>query len=197
MPVTVYRAFSPQIFLLLLIAFGSTTSVAGAGALSRFHQAFIFVPSVVATVFNPRLARASGGRQRTRLMLFFTFLGWLGAVSVFICLAVFAGPLLSLFGPNYAGLESEFRILMASSCLYTMAGSCSGLLNTRGWIPPSQLLITADILLTIVAVTFCDVATLKGFTLMHCILALGSLTVVVCWTAFCLLNTNKDQALHS
>jgi O-antigen/teichoic acid export membrane protein len=195
MPTTIYKAISPQIFLLLLVAFGSTASVAGAGALSRFHQVFIFVPTVVATVFSPRLARASGRGQRTRLMIVFTFVGWLSAFSIFAFLFVFASPLLSLLGPKYAGLQTEFRMLMASSCLYTMAGSCSGLLNTRGWITPPQLLIATDILFTVVAIIFCDVATLRGFTLMHCILALGSLTVAVVWTVYCLLNKSTDETL--
>lgn len=197
MPTTIYKAISPQIFLLLLVAFGSTASVAGAGALSRFHQVFIFVPTVVATVFNPRLARASGRRQRTRLMIVFAFVGWLSAFSIFALLFVFASPLLSVFGPKYAGLETEFRMLMASSCLYTMAGSCSGLLNTRGWIIPPQLLIGSDVCFSVVAILTCDVGTLEGFTYMHCILSAGSLAAVVGWMLICLLRKNQCEALSN
>jgi O-antigen/teichoic acid export membrane protein len=195
MPTTVYRAISPQVFLLLLVVFGSTASVAGAGALSRFHQVFIFVPSVVATVFSPRLARASGGRQRTRLMLFFTSLGWFGALVIFVLLAAFAGQLLSLFGPKYAGLETEFRTLMASSCLSTMAASCSGLLNTRGWIIPPQLIIPSNVGFSVLAILLCDVGTLHGFTIMHCILSAGSLAVVVGWMVSCLLRKSQASRL--
>jgi O-antigen/teichoic acid export membrane protein len=188
MPATIYKAVSPQIFLLLLIAFGSTASVAGAGALSRFHQVFIFVPSIGANVFNPRLARASGVKQRSRSMLIFVAAAWGSALLIFLCLWLFATPLLALLGPNYSGLQTDFRMLMASSCMYIMSGSCSGLLNTRGWIVPPALLIGSDLSFSILAILLCDLGSLSGFTAMHCILAAGSLATSIGWMLHCFLS---------
>lgn len=194
LPTGVYKAVSSQVFLLLLVAFGSTAGVAGAGALGKFHQFFVFVPAVVATVLNPRLARVRGEEARTRKTLLFTAIGWLGALFIWLILMVCAGPLLGLFGSNYAGLQTELRILMSSSCMFIMAGVLIGLLNTRGWIMPPALVIGTDLCFSTLAILTCQVSTLKGFTIMNCILHGGALLTAVGWLLFCLRNRLRHGA---
>lgn len=187
MPVVVYRAVSSQIFLLLLVALGSAVSVAGAGALSKFQQCFIMIPSVVAMVFSPRVARSKGYRQRNAKFLGFTALGWIGAGAVWFLLVILAGPLLSLLGGDYAGLQNEMRIYISGSCLFTMTGVIGALLNMRGWLMPPQLYIGADLVSMMFAIYLCDPSSLMGFVTMTFILNAGLLLAYVGWTGFCLL----------
>ena len=195
MPASVYKATSSQVFLLLLVAFGSAGSVAGAGALSRFHQFFTVVSSLSATIFAPRLARAVGTRERNRKLTLYTACGWLTAVVVCAGVAAVATLVLQWFGPAYANLTYELRVLMVAGCMYTMTGVLAGMLNTRGWVMPPALVIGVDLVSTILAILLCDVSTLWGYIWMNCLVNGACLLAAVGWTCFCLVNRRHEEAL--
>jgi O-antigen/teichoic acid export membrane protein len=195
MPATLYKATSSQVFLLLLVGFGTVGSVAGAGVLGRFHQFYMIVGSVVVTIFFPRLARTTGAGPRTRKLLMFTAVGWLASLAVCVALVVFASPILGWFGEEYSGLTAELRIFVSASCMYSMAGVLMGLLNTRGWVVPPSLLIGGDLISTILAIIVCDVSTLWGFTIMTCIVHGAYLLLAVNWAVFCLATRRHEEAI--
>jgi len=193
MPASIYRAASSQLFLLLLVAFGSTGGVAGAGALSRFLQFYIIVSSLSATIFAPRLARATDRQERNRKFMIYTVCGWMAAVTVCLGVAAVATPVLQWFGASYADLVVELRVFMVAGCMGAMNGVLAGLLNTRGWVMPPALLIGGDVMFTIVAIGVCDVATLWGFVAMNLVVNSANLAVAVLWAVFCILTRRSNE----
>jgi len=193
MPTSIYRAFSSQLFLLLLVTFGATSSVAGAGALARFVLFYTFVGSLSATIFAPRLARSMGPVARLRKLVTYTVCGWLAAVCVCACVMALAGPILSLFGEPYANLTTELRFFMLAACLASMNGVLVGLLNARGWIIPPALVISVDIVFSVLAILLCDVSTLWGFISMTFIVNSAGLLGSLIWAGTCIGTKRRED----
>lgn len=196
MPVFIYRATSSQLFLLLLVAFGTTGGVAGAGALGRFQQFYVVVTTLSATIFAPRVARTIGIAARSRLLVAYTACGWLAAVLVCVSLMALAPLLLECFGAAYAGLASELRIFVVACCLYSMNGVLGGIMNARGWVLPSMLVIGVDLCSSVFAIMVCDVSTLQGFVWMSCIVNGTCLLVAVGWVTFGLLTGRGEDCFR-
>lgn len=185
MPASVYKAVSSQLFLVLLILFGSAGSVAGAGALGKFHQFFLVIPQFTVMFLSPQLARMKGVLTRNLALARYTAVAWCGAILLACALAIFATPLLSLFGANYIGLEYEMRLIVIGSCLFIMATVLSTLCNTRGWIVPPRLVVGVDICAAVIAIVTCNVSQLSGFAMMNIIVHGSSLLVAIAWSAYC------------
>lgn len=195
MPAGIYKTISSQLFLLLLVTFGSPGGVAGAGALGRFHQFYMVVGSIYTGIFAPRLARTQGTSARKKKLVHYTTVCWFAAISVCAGAAAFGSPLLQILGPAYSHLVHEMQIFMVVGCMYVMNGVLSGMLNTCGWVMPPALVIGVDFSSTVLAITVCDVSTLWGYIWMNCLVKGACLVTAVSWAIFC-FRKNKIKEVR-
>jgi len=195
MPSTLFRAISSQLFFFLLTMSGSIANVAGAGAISKFHQLFNFPGSVTAMILNPRMARAEGAAERNRKILKYTILSWGGALATWLTLVLLAGPLLRLFGETYSELVPEMRMFVSASCLMVMAAMLKDLMTCRGWVMPPQMFIAANIAFMALALAVGNASTLLGYTIMTCILHGGALLTAIVWAAYCFIYKRQVELI--
>jgi O-antigen/teichoic acid export membrane protein len=172
-PTTIYGALSTQVQFLLLALFGSTTSVASAGALSRLHQFFMVVPAYTATVLSPNVAKE---RCLARVPIVFTKSVILGlSLCAVVAGVIILAPKICLWplGPKYSGYLWEARMIALGSGIYTATGVIAGLLAARGNIVPPTWSIAANISALAFSISFLPVDQLTGFLWMQLLVNLA------------------------
>jgi O-antigen/teichoic acid export membrane protein len=188
MPGAIYYCLSGQITIWILSIFGTTTSLAASGALSRLGMVLNIIIVMLSTLITPRFARLP-----THKKLLLTRFTQILLAIVFLCFIIqgmaylFSSQLLYVLGPDYIHLDKELFVYFLGSNLSLLTAACYGLYSSRGWIIKPAFSITYDILCLIAGVLLFNVSTLIGvlwFTvfitgsqvLMHIVFALNKIT---------------------
>lgn len=175
-PGSIHYAISGQLSILMLSFFGTGTSVAQIGALSRLAAALTLVSTLFKVLAIPRFARLQSNPKRV--------LGkYLQALSIFLPLFVvallpaylFPNGVLWILGADYSGLHAELSLVLSGSLMGIAAASISGMNVSRGHIIAPQifypLLIATEAILIIV---------LKGWTLAGALLLPLCINSIAC-----------------
>lgn len=163
LPGTIYYCASGQITVWLISIFGSTSSIAQVGALSRLGMVLNLFTALLTTLVIPRFARLDGGRK----MIMARYLQIEGGLFV-LCLCIvgtvwlFPNQVLWILGKNYTGLNTELVLSITGSCFNLMAGISFSLVLSRGWATNPAITIAVEVLAVIVGVLTIDVSTLQG-----------------------------------
>ena len=164
-PITLHAFFMPQISIFLLSVFSSSTSVADFGALGRFALVLSVPMAAINNVFQPWLART----PRASLLRSYLQIVLSGAVVSVLIVAVSAAGsslFLDVLGANYQGLNREFVILMAVSCLNFFCNCCGVVLTARGWVGLLWLQPVLSIAATAAGCFFLDLSKLSHVLLL-------------------------------
>jgi O-antigen/teichoic acid export membrane protein len=162
MPGSVYYAFSSQLNIWLISFFGSTSSIAQIGALSRFMIISNFIMVVFEMVFVPAFAKI----QNPKIVVKRFFLAQIGVlfISIFI-LGIFyicSEQLLWILGDDYKGLDRELYWITGSLCIGLFSLTANKLLSSRGIIVPPFIFIVYMILIQLSFAFVVDLSTLIG-----------------------------------
>lgn len=163
LPGAIYYCVSGQITIWLISIFGSTSSIAEIGALSRLSMFLTLVSTVLSTLFEPRFSRLPNNRRIILSKLFQIQLG-LVLLSGFIMLLVWLFPhqILSILGKGYSNLTTEVLLLAASSCISLISGSIYRLSSSRGVVPRPAYFIPIIIVIQVVAGLMIDFSHVIG-----------------------------------
>jgi O-antigen/teichoic acid export membrane protein len=146
LPNTIFFCFQGQVTLLILTFVGGTTGIANVTALGRVAVLFTVFSVTFANVIGPRFARCQEPARLPRLYILCVG----GAVIVLLPLFIFAwflpGVFLWLLGGNYAGLEHEYILVVAASCLTQIAGVMWNLNVSKAWIQMQAFGLIATVL---------------------------------------------------
>lgn len=131
-PIIIYQAVQGQISVLVLTAFGSVTSVAYAGAISRFNQII-----TVAMMLNPFLVQPILARQQFRASYVRRLGAVLGILSVgatLVLISAFVVPewWLWILGSQYAGLRDELPLTLSIGVMTLLGGTLYTAVIARG-----------------------------------------------------------------
>jgi hypothetical protein len=120
-PNILYFALQGQLSVLVLSAFGSATSIAQVGAISRFNQLITLAMMLNPFLVQPVLARQSSRRRFLERLA--VIIGAIAGASAIVLLSAALTPRwwLLILGPTYNGLERELLIALGTS-LATLAG---------------------------------------------------------------------------
>jgi O-antigen/teichoic acid export membrane protein len=161
-PYSIYYCLSGQISLWLISFFGTTNSIAQAGALGRLSMALNFFTILFSILVIPRFTRLQNNNKvlkyyiRIQTLLFFI-------CAVIISLSyLFPSPALWLLGKNYSNLESELFLSITNSCIGMIAGVSFTLCTSKGWVINPKFAIPVNIISIILCALIIDVSSLKG-----------------------------------
>jgi O-antigen/teichoic acid export membrane protein len=118
MPGTFYYIFAGQLTIWLISIFGNTENVAQIGALGRLAAVLVIADRILRVLFVPYFARIQD-RKKLLVQLFFILqvglLVFTGITSLFVW--TFPDFILSIIGPQYAGLRVELLLVTLLSCI--------------------------------------------------------------------------------
>lgn len=176
MPGSIYYCISGQITIWLLSLFGTTIAVAQVGALGRLAIPISMLGTIFATLMVPRFARLPEVHRLLLARYFQLQAGLLAACAGITAAAfVFSSHLLWVLGPNYRGLDAQFLLMIAASCVGIMAGAAFSLNSSRGIVAPPLLTIPYSIATQIAFILLFDVSTLTGVLLVQLTVGLAQL----------------------
>jgi len=184
MPGVIYFCVSGQLAVVLIALFGNTTAVASLGALGRFGIVYSVLAATLGFLFTPWIARRAGAGIRPAYLL---ALGAFGGLVVATLGAAFLlrAPLLALLGPEYAGLEHEFLLLMLTGAIATVGGAAHQLAAARNVYPPPYSSVASCVVVQILAILSQDIATLSGVIWMTVIVNLWTLLLSAGYFLLC------------
>jgi hypothetical protein len=146
----------------------------------------MIVPALVGSVLAPRLAILTEASALQRTYMLLAAIGCSVAVVIGVAIASLPTLLLSIFGPEYAGMEGAVRLLAVSSTLGTMAGVLAALNGARGWITPPLLLIPTNLTALAASVVLFPLGQLNGYFSMHILVQGIMLLTIADWAVWCL-----------
>lgn len=163
LPGSIYYCVSGQITIWLISIFGTTSSVAEIGALSRLAMFLTLVTTVVGTIIEPRFSRLPNDRKLViskflQIQLLLALLS--GAILLLVWL--FPHQILSILGKGYSNLTTEVFLLATSSCFGMISGSIHRLSSSRGVVPRPQYFIPLILTIQVVVGLMVDFSQVKG-----------------------------------
>ena len=155
LPTSIYYALSGQLTIWLLSIFGTTSSIAQVGALTRLMVVFTLVSLTVDLLVVPRFARLPKDSTDV-LSRFFQSVAVGVAIGGTVIAAVLLVPdlLLAILGSTYEGLDYELLLVSISSSLWMLTNLISKLGAARSIIPNPIGFIGTQIVVQVVLVGF-------------------------------------------
>lgn len=163
LPGSIYYCISGQLTVWLLSIFGSTSSIAQIGALSRLAMLLTLVSTILSTLFEPRFSRLPNIKK----VVLTKFLQIQSGIILFCCFIIllvwlFPNQILSILGKGYSDLTTEVLLLAMGSCLGLVSGSVYKLSSSRGVIPKPVFFIPIIISIQVVAGFMLDFSNVIG-----------------------------------
>lgn len=186
LPGAVYFCFSGQITIWLISIFGSTTSVAQIGAISRLTVVFTLFTTLFSTLVVPRFARLPENPNiikakflQIQLAVFF-----IGIITVGL-VYVFPAQILWLLGKDYKGLTVEVIMISISAALAMISGVTYSAMIARGWIIKSVIYVPVNICFQILLVLFLDLSKTTNVLIFSIIDSLLGFIILIIYFIYC------------
>jgi len=178
LPQNVMLIASPQIVSLMLTEVGNTAGIAEIAALSRFAMVLVVVQQVVGNIGAPLIAKDEVTRLATRRALAIIVGAYLVIVVAFVgVVALLSGPLLSILGPEYVGLDAELVVITAGAGLSSLVTYGLGSVNhARGWTDLSWVYVPFLAVWVVVSLAAFDLTTSLGAAVMYATISLVELS---------------------
>lgn len=192
LPTTIYRAFSSQILLFLLSIVGTTSSVAGAGVLGRIQQVFAVVPSFVASLMAPHIAREQKSPAVANLTWKYTALSLLMPLSIAMPLLLFPGLLSLAFGSDYSGFEKETQIFSLACSLGVAAAGVASCSNARKWLISPWLVIPIHLTAMISAILIFGSSNVMDYARTQLVVSAVMLLINLCWMTINMVKSRSE-----
>ncbi|WP_461465696.1 MATE family efflux transporter [Mucilaginibacter sp.] len=193
LPGAIYFCVSGQITIFIISIFGSTKSIAQAGALSRIAMLLSIISVLISTLVVPRFARIQNNfrlllKRYIQIVLFLVFL------SIIITGIVWAFPsqILWILGKNYSNLKLEIVLNIIGSCIALILGISFSLNISRGWTLHPVLGISVNVISILICIFVINVSTLKGVLLMNIFVNLTDLLMYIIFMLFKINSLKND-----
>lgn len=172
MPGSIYYCLSGQITIWLISIFGSTTTVAQLGALSRLAMILGLFSTLFTMLILPRFARLPKN-YHLLLSRYLQIVASLFMISIFIIGIVWQFPsqILWILGKGYFNLKTEVLLNTINSCLGLIAGSFFAICTSRGWIIHPITSISITIGAIIGGLMLFNIGSLRGILSMNIFVA--------------------------
>jgi O-antigen/teichoic acid export membrane protein len=192
-PGALYYCLSGQITIWLISIFGTTSSIAQIGALTRLSMFLTVFTVIFSTLIVPRYARISNNKGLL-LKYFLQILAGLCFLGIAIIGFVYIFPhqLLWILGKDYSGLSQELLLSMIGSCLALISSSVFAISTCRGYIIYPLVSIPLNLLTLVIGIYLFDVNTIYGILLLNIMIAAVQIVMLVVFFFIKVLNL-KNQ----
>lgn len=188
-PEIIYYCISGQITIWLISVFGSTTALAGLGALSRLGMVINLFAVLFSTLIVPSFSKLPEIRSILFKRSFLILISGL-ALSVFIFFItwIFSEQILWILGPSYSTLKKELLLSIIVGCISLVQGYFFTINLSRGWVINPIFYIIISILTTLLAVLSIDISTISGVLIFSIVITtIQSLTLII----YCFKNVSN------
>lgn len=191
-PYTVYYCLSGQITIWLISIFGSTETIAQAGALGRLSMMLGVLSILFGTLVSPRFARLPANKglllkrflQIQACLVVLTF-----CIITFVWL--FPSVVLWILGKHYSNLTGELFLAIAGSCLNLIAGSVYALYATRGWAINPVISISISVASIVCGAVMINISSLQGILMFNIFVALIQVLMSTVYCFFKIIKVEK------
>ncbi|MDT0686060.1 lipopolysaccharide biosynthesis protein [Autumnicola psychrophila] len=158
-----FFAFKGQISIFLIGIFGTTTSLADIGALTRFSLIFMIATAIFNNIFAPDFGKTKDTSKLKRMFLLSLGGALLISSATTLFVYFFPEPFLWILGDNYHNLSHELFLTFVSASLGFILNIVYSLNLYKAWIRFTPLLeIPSDIIAIILGLFLFDISSLKG-----------------------------------
>lgn len=192
-PEAIYGCLSGQITIWLISIFGSTSSVAEAGALTRLSMVLNFFSIMVGSLIIPRFSRLNNNKKlllKRYLQIQFCML--LVGLGIVTASWIFSSQILYILGPAYSGLHKEVVLMMTGSAVYAIWQSSFYLCSSKGWVINPFISIPVSIITIITGVVFLDISNLQGVFILNILVAGVNVSVQTFYGLFKILKQQSE-----
>jgi O-antigen/teichoic acid export membrane protein len=163
LPISIYFAFSGQITVWLISIFGTASSVAQLGAITRLTTILTIISTVISVLIVPRFARLEG-RKKILLKYFFQLIFLLLILSGIILVVSYrySNTFILILGKTYNGLNKEFVISVLGTLIGLISGTIYSINVVRQWLINPIFVIFFNMSLIIVFSILFDMSNLIG-----------------------------------
>jgi O-antigen/teichoic acid export membrane protein len=144
-PNSLYYVAQAQLSIWLLSIFGSVSSVADLGAVTRISILFSTVLATMQNVVVPRYARCQDPERLARLYVQICLGFSLLVLAPTVLVALAPKWVLWVLGPQYAHLSTELVLAVLGAAVGSISGLAWSLNTNRAWFPPSWIWIPVDL----------------------------------------------------
>ncbi|WP_193510802.1 polysaccharide biosynthesis protein [Christiangramia fulva] len=165
-PGVLYYCFSGQITIWIISIFGTTSSLAGIGALGRLSVMLSIFTVAANLLIVPRFARLPSEQHILRKRLDQITM-WLVLLFSFALAFVyfFSKAFLFLLGDSYRELGFELTLSFAGACLAAFSAILFNIATSKGWVLNPAFSICVGIISIILGVFLFEISTLNGVLL--------------------------------
>jgi hypothetical protein len=190
LPSTIYYCIQGQLSIFLISVFGNTTNIAEIGALGRLSVVFTLLNSVMTQIFIPSFARCP---PRLLLRRYIQIVGGYSIIGLIIVALVILFPkqILWIIGKNYAHLQHELLLMIASTLASAVVGLMWSLNSARAWIKYSWLYVPATLIMQIFLLVQLDLSTVSGVIYFGLLSVLPFLLINLSLTYMGISSTNN------
>ncbi len=198
LPEAIYYCLSGQIVIWLISVFGTTSSVAQVGALSRLTIVLGFFSILFANLVAPRFARLPGSSKMLLTRFLQIQLGLL-VLCVFIISFVwmFSDQILWVLGHNYAGLNKELVLMSISSCLSLLYGASFLLGTYRSWVINPVFFISVSLATTIGSIMLMDLSSLQSILTLNIFVGSVEVSMLMIFNIYQMIHLDKHEVSNS
>lgn len=177
MPVDIFYVFQAQIVLFVLLLYGSSTEVAGYGALSRITLLLAPVQAFMYAFCVPIFTRSKNRLGSMLLILVAT--ASLPGLFLIAVAALKPSILLWLVGPNYANLHQEVLMATIVAAFSSAAATAWNMVAHRGWVRWSWLQIPIGLAWCAIAPFILDLGTINGALFLYAGFSIGVVVAAI------------------
>lgn len=164
MPSSIYSCFSCHFPVWILSFFGSTTSVAQFGALSRLGVLFSVFFSIFSILIVPVFSKIAVERKALFIKRFLQVQFGVFILVLFASLIAWQFPheILWLLGKKYEGLENYVLIAVISMCFPLISDSVTKICQVRNYLINPVINIGFQFLIQLISIYLVDYSTTEG-----------------------------------
>jgi len=158
-----FFAFKGQISIFLLGVFGTASSLADIGALTRFSLIFTVATALFNNIYAPAFGRTHNPSSLKKMFIYVMLAITILSITATLMVYLFPEPFLWILGDNYKDLSYELFLTFISGSIGFILSIVYSINLYKAWIKFTPLLeIPTDILGIIIGITIFDITSLIG-----------------------------------
>lgn len=185
LPQNIYYCLSGQITIWLISIFGTSTALAGLGALGRLGMVLNLFTVLFAILIVPRFSKLPEIKailNKNAILILVTSL--ILSLLVITFTWFFASPILWIIGANYSNLHNELVLSIVGNCIYLIFGFFYSVNLSRGWAINPIPYILISIITTIIAAIYINISTIEGILFFNIIVSSIQMIMLITYSFY-------------
>lgn len=170
---SVSSIFQTQLGTVLIATFGTISSVADLGALTRLGLITAIPMAMIQSILIPRIANQPSQERALAVWVSALFLSITGCSGFVLAAYLLKDYVYLILGRSYTGVSEFIPIFSVYLSLTVIITTFGSILKSRGWLKHSWMRPIATISAQAMAIPFLDLSTIPGVIYLSCCGGIG------------------------